>query len=113
MRLPGGERAQLGRKIEDYALDDSHRRGGHKARLFASILGITRANADILRRALLAAAATSDDAEASATGRFGQTYTLRVPIRTIKGSATVLTAWLIRLGEDFPRLTTCYIIRRR
>ena len=38
---------------------------------------------------------------------------LRAPIHTIKGSATVVTAWLIRLGEDFPRLTTCYIIRRR
>ena len=113
MRLPNGQRAELGTKIEDYVLDSSHRRGGHKARLFASVLGITTANAGILRRALQAAAATSDAAGPGADSEFGRVYTLRVPIHTIKGSATVLSAWIVRRGEDFPRLTTCYIIRRR
>ena len=113
MRLPGCERAELGTKIEDYVLDGSHRRGGHKARLFASILGITKANAGILRRALQAAAATSDTAEPGTPSEFGRVYTLRVPIHTITGSATVLSAWIVRRGEDFPRLTTCYIMRRR
>ena len=113
MRLPNGERAYLGTKIEDDVLDSSHERGGHKARLFASVLGITKSNADILRRAVQAAAATSDAAEPGATGAFGRVYSLRVPIRTIKGSASILSAWIVRPGEDFPRLTTCSIIRRR
>lgn len=113
MRLPNGDRADLGTKIEDYALNGSHPEGRHKARLFASILGITPANAGILRRALLAAAATSDAAEPAASGAFGRVYVLRVPISTLKGSATVRSVWTVRRGEDFPRLTTCYIMRVR
>jgi hypothetical protein len=74
---------------------------------------ITPANAGILRRALLAAAATSDAAEPAASDEFGPRYTLRVPISTMKGSATVLSGWIVLGGEDFSRLTTCYIIRRR
>ena len=113
MRLPNGERAELGTKIEDYILNSAHPDGRHKARLFASILGVTKASAGILRRALQAAAATSDAADPGASTEFGRVYTLRVPIHTIRGSATVLSGWIIRRGEDFPRLTTCYIIRRR
>jgi len=28
----------------------------------------------------------------------------------IKGAATVLSVWIVRRGEDFPRLATCYIV---
>jgi hypothetical protein len=41
---------------------------------------------------------------------FGEVYVLRFPMKTDRGAATVLTAWVIRHGEDFPRLTTCYIV---
>ena len=37
-------------------------------------------------------------------------YVVRFPLTTRKGTATVLSAWIIRHGEDFPRLTTCYIV---
>ena len=50
MRLPTGDRADLGTKIEDYVLNSLDRRR-HKARVFESVLGITSANADMLRRA--------------------------------------------------------------
>ena len=36
---------------------------------------------------------------------------LRFPLRTPKGRGVVLTAWIVRHGEDFPRLTTCYIVQ--
>jgi hypothetical protein len=113
MRLPNGDRADLGTKIEGYILNDSHPEGRHKARLFASILGITPSNAGILRRALLAAAATSDAAEPAGSNEFGRRYTLRVRISTTLGSATVHSGWIVLEDEDFPRLTTCYIMRRR
>ena len=113
MRLPNGERAELGTKLDDYVLNDSHPKEPHKARLFASILGITAATSGILRRALLAAAATSDAAEPAGSNEFGRRYTLRVRITTMKGSATVHSGWIVLWSEDFPRLTTCYIMRRR
>jgi uncharacterized protein DUF6883 len=113
MRLPNGDRADLGTKIEDYVLNDSHPGGRHKARLFASVLGIRPSNAGILRRALLAAAATSDAAEPAGSDEFGRRYALPVLISTPRGSATVRSVWIVLWGEDFPRLTTCYIIRRR
>ncbi len=52
MKLPQGHRADLGTKLEDYALNPVHREGKHKARLFDSVLGITRANADLLLKGL-------------------------------------------------------------
>jgi len=113
MRLPNGERADLGTKIEDYVLNLTHPGGRHKARVFAAVLGITQINAGILRRALLAAAATSDAAQPGRHDEFGRRYRLRARITTLKGSAIVHSGWIVDPGKDFPRLTTCYIIRRR
>ena len=60
--LPNGDRAELGTKVEDYSLNSLHRLGQHTARVFESVLGITLANADVLRTALLNASANSEDA---------------------------------------------------
>jgi hypothetical protein len=62
---------------------------------------------------LLAAAATSDAAELAGSNEFGHRYTLRVRITTMKGAATMHSGWIILWAEDFSRLTTCYIMRRR
>jgi hypothetical protein len=43
MKLPNGENADLGTKLEDYSLNPFHRHGQHKARVFESALGITPA----------------------------------------------------------------------
>jgi hypothetical protein len=110
MKLPNGERADLGVKLEDYVLNSLHREGQHKAHVFASVLGITSANAQVLRNALLDAAVSSDHVESKGDSGFGAVYVLRFPLATAQGAATVLSAWIIRHGEDFPRLTTCYIV---
>ena len=110
MKLPNGERAGLGTKLEDYPLNPLHRDGRNKARVFDSVLGITLANVGVLRDALLNAAANSDHAEPRGDNGFGTVYVVRFPLTTTKGTATVLSAWIIRHGEDFPRLTTCYIV---
>jgi hypothetical protein len=110
MKLPNGEHASLGAKLEGYILNPLHRDGKIKARVFDSALGITLANADILRYALLDAAAHSDQAESRGNNGFGQVYVLRLPLKGTKVTAIVLSAWIIRPGEDFPRLTTCYIV---
>jgi hypothetical protein len=110
MKLPNGDRADLGTKIEDYVLNPLHWEGRHKARVFESMLGITFANGDVLRQAILSAAENSDDAEGLGNNGHGEVYILRFPVETQKGNAMVLTAWIIRDGEDFPRLITCYIL---
>jgi hypothetical protein len=110
MKLINGERAELGTKLEEYVLNPLHPHGKHKARMFEMALGITLSNAYVLRQALLQAAAKSDIAEARGDNGFGQVFILRFSMATTTGSATVLSAWIIHHGEDFPRLTTCYIV---
>lgn len=110
MKLPNAERADLGRKLEDYVLNPQHREGRHKANVFESVLGINLANRELLREAILRAAAATEDAELRGDHGHGAVYVLRFPLRTPKGEAVVLTAWIVRRGEDFPRLTTCYIV---
>ncbi len=110
MKLPNGQNADLGSKLEDYCLNAAHPRGQHKARLFDLLLGITENNKQTLVSALYRAAASSPDAILSGENGFGETYVLEFDLTTEKGTARVLSAWIIRRGEDFPRLTTCYIL---
>ena len=110
MKLPNGKHAYLGDKLETYSLNPLHREGRHKARVFASALGITPANAEVLRSAVREVAAGSDAAEALGENGFGQVFILKFALATDAGKADILTAWIIRHDEDFPRLTTCYIL---
>jgi hypothetical protein len=57
MKLPNGERADLGSKLEEYVLNPRPRDGRHKARMFESLLGITLANCEVLRETILRAVA--------------------------------------------------------
>jgi hypothetical protein len=110
VNIPNGDRAELGRKIEEYVLDPWHREGRHKARVFESVLGITMENSDVLVEALRSVVTNSADAELHGHNGHGDVYVLRFPLVTERGAATVLSAWIIRDGEDFPRLVTCYIL---
>jgi hypothetical protein len=80
MKLPNGERAELGTKLDDYVLNPLHPHGKHKARLFETALGITLLNAEVLRQGLLEAAAKSNAAEARGDNRFGLAFILRFPM---------------------------------
>src|SRR5437667_3727034 len=91
MKLPNGERAELGDKLPDYVLNLHHRRGRHKARVFESTLGITRENQHILANALREVAANSTDAISTGDQGFGATFEIRFPLRTEKGTAMVLS----------------------
>ena len=110
MKLPNGQNCDLGTKLEDYFLNPLHREGRHKARVFRSVLGITQDNAEVLRAAIRSAAASSDEAEARGDNGFGHVFTLRFVMASGGGRATVMTGWIVLHNEDFPRLTTCYII---
>jgi hypothetical protein len=109
MKLPNGDRAIVpAEKLRDYCLNPQHPVGGHKARVFASSLGLAATDADVLREALLLAART----ENTIVGRhdaFGQRYTIDFIMTTAVGAVTVRSSWIIRAGETKPRLTSCYV----
>jgi hypothetical protein len=69
------------------------------------------ANTEALRNAVLEAAASSKEVESRGDNGFGDVFILRFSLTTEKGTATVLTGWIVRHGEDFPRLTTRYIVQ--
>jgi len=76
MKLPNAEQAVVDvKKLRDYCLNVHHPRGRHKARVFASSLGIVATDAEILRRELLAAAVT-EDAQLIEANEYGQRYQL-------------------------------------
>lgn len=78
--------------------------------MFESTLGITLNNKEVLRKAILEAAANSDAAHAIGDNGHGMVYVLRFLLTTTNRTASILTAWIILHGEDFPRLVTCYIL---
>jgi len=109
MRMPGGEVAIVDLdKLTGYCLNPEHPRGKHKARVFAASLGLTAANADELRLALLEAAANRQ-AQPGVTDEFGSRYVIDFEMRGPQGTATVTSSWIIRRGEERPRLTSCYV----
>ena len=57
MKLPNGDRAEVSlQKLLGYCLNPEHSRGKHKARVFASVLGITANNAEVLQELIQKAA---------------------------------------------------------
>jgi hypothetical protein len=110
MLLPNPDRAfvDLG-KLRDYCLDPDHEEGKHKARVFASALGIQQRDAAWLRERLLEA--VHSDAQPLAKITFGVLYVIDFQVRTAHGEAVVRSGWIVRIGEDFPRLTTCFVVR--
>lgn len=114
MRLPNGENAIVDiRKLTGYCLNIGDPRGRHKARVFASALGITVANADALRTKLLQIANTTESAVAGENDDYGQRFVVDFEWTTPRGTAPVRSTWIVLSNEDFPRLTSCYVLKRR
>jgi hypothetical protein len=110
MKLPNGDQAIIDRqKFTHYCLSPDHDDGRHKAHLFQTLLGLNLDNAGLLLDALQQAAATTD-AVAGKLDKYGQRYVIDFDFTGPAGTATIRSAWIIRTGEDVPRLVTCYIM---
>ncbi len=96
------------RKLIDYCLNPDHDSGKHKAKVFASV-GIRQADAHELRNALLAAAMLGE-AQREEPTPFGERYTIDFDLFRKNRKVRIRSAWMIRHGENFPRLTTCYVL---
>jgi len=108
MKLPNADKAAVDiRKLRDYCLDPFHPRGRHKARVFLSRLSLSHEHAPALRDFLLQAARlydvtppTSDECR----DRF-------ILDAAWPGTDTLIrSSWIILAAEDFPRLTSCYVL---
>lgn len=112
MKLPNGARAVADiEKLRDYCLSAQHPEGRHKARVFLSALGMSASDANSLREILLAAAAESNEVSITNADKYGCRYSLDVVVVWASRMARVRSAWIIKAGEDFPRLVSCYVLR--
>ena len=98
-------------KLRDYSLNLTHRVGGPKARVFKAALDLTGQEADWLQERALELAVTGD-AVRGAASVFGDKYVIDAVITHKGKTALVRFCWIIEFGTDFPRLISCYVIRR-
>ena len=109
--LPNLEHASVSReKLYEYVLNPEHPEGRHKARVFASVLGIERRHADVLAQIIIAslpraAAGRRQDDE------YGQSWTTYHEIVGLNAKTAIITvAWKILVEEpERPKLVSCYI----
>lgn len=112
MKLPNGKSAFVDiEKLRGYCLSGQHPEGRHKARVFLATLGMSAADADKLREILLIAAADHDDVSETVADEYGRRFTLDVHIVWGSREAVIRSAWIIKSGEEFPRLVSCYVLR--
>jgi len=113
MRLPNPDRAVVDpAKLRDYLLSYEHPVGRFKAVVFATI-GYRREAWQLFQADLLAIALL-DGARIAATNQYGRLFRLQAMLRGPNGRVlSVVSIWLVRAGEDFPRLVTVYPGGRR
>lgn len=110
MKLPNSDRAYVDiAKLRDYSLNPAHPEGKHKARVFASALGINHSHAEWLTEQLHRAARNLECVLGRRTPH-GQRYLIDFEVRHRDQSARLRSVWNIRPTEDFPRLITCYVL---
>jgi len=90
-------------------LSSTHPRGRHKAHVFVTALGITADDADELKQAVLSAVITEEATPTERDG-YGQRFIVDFSMSRQGKEAVVRSSWIIRSGEDTPRLTSCYVL---
>ncbi|MBI2779414.1 MAG: hypothetical protein HYX62_06500 [Gammaproteobacteria bacterium] len=110
-RIPGSEQAVVDiAKLRDYCLSMDHPEGRHKARVFFSALSMTVFDAEELHEVLLDGV-RSNDATPMKCDLYGQRYSVDVLVKRGNRKAVIRSGWIVRTGEGFPRLTSCYVLR--
>ena len=108
-RLPRASEARIPtEKLVAYALDPSHERGQHKARVFASALGITARDWRYLHDQILDSLADGIVRGTRVTP-FGVAYEVVVIVDGLNGrTAPVVTTWMVE-RDAAPRLTSAWV----
>ena len=112
MKLPNGDRAVVEiEKLVDYCLNLDHPRGKHKARVFRAACGMAANDAEWMRQQLLEAA-MRNEANQTSQSAHGRRYVVECMLEGSAGEAHIVTAWIVRDGEDFPRFVSAYVVSR-
>jgi hypothetical protein len=107
VEIPGADRAVVEpAKVRDYLLSREHPIGRFKARVFASA-GYRSDNWPQLQRDLQVIAQAAD-AVLARSEAYGQVFEIRAILQGPDGTLPVLTVWILRTGESFPRFVTAY-----
>jgi hypothetical protein len=110
MLLPNVENVYIDdRKLIDYSLSETHPVGKHKARVFKSALDFSVENFQDLKESILEEI-LKKEAIITGTNLYGTLYVVDVYIENPPKQAFVRTSWIVKTNEDFPRLTSCYVI---
>jgi hypothetical protein len=97
------------RKLIDYCLSENHPVGKHKARVFKSALDFSLENFQDLKESILSEI-REKEAVMTEINQYGTLYVVDIEVENPPKHAFVRTSWIIRVDENFPRLTSCYII---
>jgi len=76
--------------------------------LFQELIGLNQNNSTLLLAALRTAAAT-DDAIVGKVDEYGHRYIIDFELEGPRGIAMIRSAWIVRAGEEVPRMVTYYI----
>ncbi len=110
MKVPNAEKAIVDiRKLTKYCLSHEHPRGRHKARVFQSALGLASVHAGELLDVLLQKVRTVDCDE-GVTDEHGSRYVVDFAYARDYKNAILRSTWIIKDGENTPRLTSCFIL---
>src|SRR5262249_39354055 len=96
-------------KLSDYCLSATHPVGRHKAVVFRAALGLTAPDAPQLSELILRGV-RDQQATPGRIDEYGQRYQVDLSLTTDAGTAVVRTVWIVRAGEEVPRLVTCYVL---
>jgi hypothetical protein len=109
VRLPRAREATIPTAtLASYALDPAHERGRHKARMFASALGITVSDWRYLHDQILAQLPEGEVRSTHITP-FGIAYEVIVMIDGLNGrTVPVVTTWMVA-PDTPPRLTSTWV----
>jgi hypothetical protein len=107
-------------KLRKYALSSEHvssvkgkSSGKDKALVFEKRLGFNATNCEILQRRILDELPYYE-AKLRIEDEYGQRYEVVLPILGVNGeTANIITAWIIGIGTDYPRLVSTYVLKRR
>lgn len=108
MRLPNADRAIVeDAKVRDYLLSSTHPVGRFKS-IFFIALGFSAEHWLLLRDALLDQVRTGDAAPGQPSP-FGLKFEIRAILTGPSGrQASVVTVWMVSIGQDFPHFVTAY-----
>ncbi|MGB3405187.1 MAG: DUF6883 domain-containing protein [Microcoleaceae cyanobacterium] len=108
MKLPNGDKAEIPlQKLMSYCLNSEHPSGKHKARVFASVLGITAENVEQLQELIKVAAVEGEVVQQNTTA-FGQQFKVDWNIPKIE-TWKLRTIWEIKHNSLNPRLISAFL----